>query len=227
MALLAGEARAIAYDRPGWGRSPAPETYVRTTVGEQSALAEALLTERDAAPAVLVGAGLGAVTALDLSLRNPRLVVGAVLVEPPLLAFVPAATEALSEAADLVRDAVAGGGREAALERHLAGGLGILSAGAERVPEPARAHGEAAAQSLFAELAAVPSWDLPLAEMSVASRPSVVAVGADTAPLIREAATGLTGALARSELREVGGGLPHHDQAADIAALAMEVAEAA
>ena len=32
--LLATTARVIAYDRPGWGRSPAPETYARTTVGE-------------------------------------------------------------------------------------------------------------------------------------------------------------------------------------------------
>jgi hypothetical protein len=53
----------------------------------------------------------------------------------------------------------------------------------------------------------------------------VVVVGADTAPLVREAATRLTGALTRSELREVGTGLPHHEQAADLAALAVEVAE--
>jgi pimeloyl-ACP methyl ester carboxylesterase len=223
--LLAPSARVIAYDRPGWGRSPAPETYVRTTVGEQAALAEAVLADRGAAPAVLIGAGLGAVAALDLSIRSPNLVVGAVLVEPPVLAFVPEATEALSEAAGLVRAAVAEGGREAAIERHRAGGLGVLSAGAERIPERARDHGEGAAQSLFAELAAVPAWELPLPEMSVASRPSVVVVGADTAPLVREAATRLTDALTRSELREVGTGLPHHEQAADLAALAVEVAE--
>ena len=225
--LLAPSARVIGYDRPGWGRSPAPETYVRTTVGEQAALAEAVLADRGAAPAVLIGAGLGAVAALDLMVRSHDLVVGTVLVEPPLLAFVPEATEALSDAADLVRAAVAEGGREAAIERHLAGGLGVLSAGAERIPEPARDHGERAAQSLFAELAAVPAWELPLSEMSVATRPSVVVVGADTAPLVREAASRLTDALARSELRDVGGGLPHHDQAADLAALAVEVSEGA
>jgi len=223
--LLEPTARVIAYDRPGWGRSPAPETYVRTTVGEQSALAASVLEQRDAVPAVLIGAGLGAVAALDLSIRSPGQVLGSVLVEPPLLAFVPEATEALSEAADLVREAVAAGGREAALERHLAGGLGILSAGAQRIPE-AGERGAAAVQSLFAELAAVPSWELPLAEMSVATRPTVVVTGLDTPPLIRQAANRLTGALARSELRDVGGGLPHHDQAADLAALAVEVAEA-
>jgi pimeloyl-ACP methyl ester carboxylesterase len=224
--LLAPSARVIAYDRLGWGRTPAPEAYVRTTVGEQSALAASLLTEREARPAVLVGAGLGAVAALDLSLRSPELVIGSVLVEPPLLAFVPEATEALSEAADLVRDAVADGGRERALERYLAGGLGILSAGGERLPQAATDAGPSAAQTLFAELAAVPSWELPLAAMSVASRPTVVVVGTDTSRLVGRAATRLTGALARSELREVGAGLPHHDQAPDLAALALEVAEA-
>jgi pimeloyl-ACP methyl ester carboxylesterase len=223
--LLAASARVIAYDRPGWGRSPAPETYARTTVGEQSELAASILTDRDAAPAVLIGAGLGAVAALDLSLRSPELVAGCVLVEPPLLAFVPEATEALSDAADLVRDAVADGGRHAALERYLAGGLGILSAGAERIPRRAAAGDEDAAQALFAELSAVPSWELPLTEMSVASRPAIVVVGGDTHPLVRQAAARLTSALARSELREVGPGLPHHDRAPDVAALAVEVAE--
>jgi pimeloyl-ACP methyl ester carboxylesterase len=223
--LLAPTARVIAYDRPGWGSTPAPETYVRTTVGEQSALAASLLADRDAAPAVLIGAGLGAVAALDLSLRSPELVVGCVLVEPPLLAFVPEATEALSEAADRVREAVADGGRERALERHLAGALGILSAGAERIPAPVADRDARAAHALFAELSTVPAWELPLPAMSVASRPTAVVVGADTPALVRRAGARLTGALARSELREVGGGLPHHDQAPDVAAVAMEVAE--
>lgn len=225
--LLATTARVIAYDRPGWGRSPAPETYARTTVGEQSELAASILTERDAAPAVLIGAGLGAVAALDLSLRRPELVMGCVLIEPPLLAFESEATAALSDAADLVREAVNAGGTAAALERYLAGGLGILSAGAERIRAPAADSDHRAAQALFAELSAVPSWELPLAAMSLASRPAVVVVGTDTPPLIRRAASRLTGALARSELREVGPGLPHQDQPADLAALATELADSA
>jgi len=224
---LGAGARLVAYDRPGWGESPAPETFARTTVGEQAAIAAAVLADREAAPAVLCGAGLGAVAALDLSVRRPELVSGCVLIEPPLLAFVPAATEALATAADLVRDAVADGGREAALDHYLGGGLGVLSAGAERIPAPARAGGPRAVQALFGELAAVPGWELPLGEFGVAAAPSLVVVGTDTHPLVREASYGLSRALARSELRTTGPGLPHHDRAAELAALVIEVAESA
>ena len=226
-ALAGAGARAIAYDRPGWGRSAATDTYVRTTVGEQAAIAAAVLDEHGAGPAVVCGAGVGAIAALELALRRPELVLGSVMVEPPLLAFVPEATEALSGAAELVRAAVADGGRDEALAAYLAGGLGILSAGAERIPPAARSHGPGAVRALFAELAAVPAWELPLPDLASAAMPSAIVTGADTALELRKAARGLNAALARSELRDVGPGLPHHDHATDLAALAIEVAEAA
>jgi 3-oxoadipate enol-lactonase len=221
---LDSRARVIAYDRPGWGASPAPDTYVRTTVGEQAATAASVLDDRSAAPAVLCGAGIGAVAALELAIRRPDRVTGAILVEPPLLAFVPAATEAMSTAAALVRDAVAEGGRELALERYHEGGLGILSPGAGRIPDVARDRGDRAPASLFAELAAVPSWELPVQELGDARVPSAIIVGADTPPLIREAARALSGALAHSELSELGPGLPHHDQAPEVADAVMTLA---
>jgi pimeloyl-ACP methyl ester carboxylesterase len=68
---LEGEFRAISYDRRGWGASTAPDTYRRTTVEEQSEDAAALLASAADGPAVVCGAGLGAVVALDLLLRDP------------------------------------------------------------------------------------------------------------------------------------------------------------
>jgi pimeloyl-ACP methyl ester carboxylesterase len=222
---LAGRRRVIAFDRPGWGASPAPVPYERTTVGEQANVAAGVIEARADAPAVVCGAGLGAVATLELLLRRPELVAGAVLVEPPLLAFVPAATDALSEAADLVREAVAEGGRELALERYAAGRLGALSVGAERIPPDSRATGSSAPASLFAELAAVPAWGFELHQLALSSRPSVIVRGGDTPRLLDEAARGLAGVLARSELRAVGGGLPHHDRAGEVAELVIEVSE--
>ena len=73
---LAPRARAISYDRRGWGASTAPEGYRRTIVEEQSEDAVALLESAKAAPAVVVGAGIGAIVALDLLLRRPDLVAG-------------------------------------------------------------------------------------------------------------------------------------------------------
>ena len=225
-AALAGRARAIAYDRPGWGASPAPDTYTRTTVTEQAAVAVSVLELQAAAPALLAGAGLGAVVALELTVRRPELVRGAILVEPPLLAFVPEATDALSEAAELVREAVSEGGRGEALARHQAGALGLLGAGADRVPQAARARGDRAAASLFAELGAVPGWELPLGDLSTPSRPLAIVVGDDTPAFVRDAAVRLARATPGSELREMGPGLPHHDQASALAELVLEVGDA-
>src|ERR1700757_4440441 len=68
---VSSRARAILYDRRGWGESGVPEDYGRTTVEEQSEDAAALLESLDARPAVVCGAGVGAVVALDLMLRRP------------------------------------------------------------------------------------------------------------------------------------------------------------
>jgi pimeloyl-ACP methyl ester carboxylesterase len=89
--------RVIAYDRRGYGKSGAPEPYVRTTVHEQAEDLAALIRALDAAPALLVGADLGALVCLDVLLRHRDLARAAILIDPPLFAFVPAATEALSE----------------------------------------------------------------------------------------------------------------------------------
>src|SRR4051794_41452422 len=62
--LAAAGARAIAYDRRGYGASGAPEPYAATTVQEQAQDAGALLLALAAAPALLVGEGFGALVVL-------------------------------------------------------------------------------------------------------------------------------------------------------------------
>ncbi|HWT93338.1 MAG TPA: alpha/beta hydrolase [Solirubrobacteraceae bacterium] len=89
--------RVITYSRRGYGASGAPQPYERTTVSEQAEDLAAVVRARDAAPAVLVGAGLGALIVLDVVLRHAALVHAAVLLDPPAYMFVPSATEALSE----------------------------------------------------------------------------------------------------------------------------------
>ena len=94
---LSESARAISYDRRGWGGSSAPDGYRRTTVEEQSEDAAALIESAAEAPAVVAGAGLGAVIALDLLLRRADLASAGLLIEPPLLQLLPVATESLSD----------------------------------------------------------------------------------------------------------------------------------
>ena len=132
-ALAAGGARAISYDRRGWGASGAPPDYARTTIEEQSEDAAVLLERLSVRGAVLAGAGLGAIVALDLAARRPDAVAGTVLVEPPLLSLLPEATELLAADRRAI-EAAAGEGREALVDLYLSGGLGALAAGVERLP---------------------------------------------------------------------------------------------
>src|SRR5919108_4592867 len=95
-AVAAAGARAIAYDRRGYGDSGAPEPYEGTSVEEQAEDAAALLRALDAASAVVAGDGFGSLVALDLLKRHGALVRAVVLSNPGLFALVPEATEWLS-----------------------------------------------------------------------------------------------------------------------------------
>jgi pimeloyl-ACP methyl ester carboxylesterase len=221
---LEGHAVVVAPDRPGWGETEAPEGYERTTITEQAAFAASRLPATDR-PVVVCGAGIGAVAALELSLGEPDLVLGTVLIEPPLLSFLPEATEQLSEDVALVREIVAQGGREAALDAYVAGKFPGLGAGAGRIPPEHAQHGARAARALFAELSAVPAWERSDSDLASASRPAVVVVAADSPQFLRRSAEALSSVLARSDLRETEAGLPHADRAGELAALVLEVAE--
>ncbi len=221
---LAPNARVIGYDRRGWGSSSAPEGYQRTTIEEQSEDAAGLLESTGAAPAVLVGAGIGAVIAMDLLLRRPELVSSAVLVEPPLLGLLPQATAVLSEDRVRLHEALAAGGADEAVRLYLSGALEALGPGAGRQdPELAADAGERPAV-LFAELGSTPMWSTPLSRLGEASLPSRIVISQSTPDLVREAATALEGRLANASLREVDSGEapPHVGAAPAVAALVLE-----
>ena len=169
---LSGEASVIAYDRRGWGESTAPEPYLRTTIEEQSEDAAALLEHLGAEAALVCGAGLGAVAALDLMLRRPERAHAALLIEPPLLAFVADATEGLSTDAARIQAAVADGGPGAALDLYLQGELPSIGASADRVPAEVAARARSSPLSFFAELSAVPAWSVSPSGLGEARVPS-------------------------------------------------------
>jgi pimeloyl-ACP methyl ester carboxylesterase len=107
--------RVITYDRRGYGGSGEPDHYARTNVNEQTEDLACVVRALDAAPALLVGADLGALVVLDALIRLPELARGAVLVDPPTYMFVPEATEALSEQRAALEEELREGG-PAALE---------------------------------------------------------------------------------------------------------------
>jgi pimeloyl-ACP methyl ester carboxylesterase len=220
---LAREFRAIAYDRRGWGESNEPEEYRRTTVEEQSEDAGALIEATADGPAVVCGAGLGAVIALDLLLRRSELVSAAVLIEPTLLQLTPLATEALSE--DRHRIGMAAANGENVVDLFLSGGLPSLGPGVARQPEAAATAAGERPRSVLAELGIPAGWRMQLPRLGSADRPSAVVIADSTPPLVREAASALAARLAQTSMREVSSPeLPPHVGGADeVASIVAEI----
>jgi pimeloyl-ACP methyl ester carboxylesterase len=116
---LAPEARVLLPDRRGYGATPAPEPYGATTVAEQAEDLAALLRATGAAPAVAVGADFAALAVLDLAQRHGDLVRAAVLVDPPVFALVPEATDALTAEKIALEERLRDAGPRAAMEAWL------------------------------------------------------------------------------------------------------------
>ena len=203
---LCDRARVISYDRRGYGGSEAPEPYVSTTVVEQARDASELLEALDAAPAVLCGEDLGALVCLDLLVRLPRLVRAAVLVDVPLFAFVPSATEALGAERVALERALREGGPEAGVRAWLGAG------GDETRRERAATHPVA----FFADYAALTSWPVTRGELRAVHAPVAVVDTPGVADHVRAAGDRLAELLPRAR-RCVDG-----DIVAMIRALAVE-----
>jgi pimeloyl-ACP methyl ester carboxylesterase len=220
---LAKEFRAISYDRRGWGASSEPDDYRRTTIEEQSEDAAALIESVAGDPAVVCGAELGAVIALDLLLRRSEVVSAAVLIEPTLLQLTPLATEAMSE--DRHRLEIAAGARENVIDVFLSGALPALGPGVARIPEQTETAARERPRSVMAELGIPAAWRMPLPSLASADRPSAVVTGESTPPLLREAAKALSTRLAQSSEREVSSpqAPPHIGAAAEVASIVAEV----
>jgi len=222
---ISERARAIDYDRRGWGESSAPDEYRRTTVEEQSEDAAALLEAAEAAPAVVVGAGVGAMVALDLLLRRPGLVAATVLVEPPILQLVPTATEALSQ--DRRRLEIAAGAGESVIDLYLSGALTALGPGVTRLPDRMIASARERPTSVIAEMGISTGWRAPLPSLAAAARPSAVVTGSSTPPLLRDAAAALADHLEGATARETDApqAPPHVGAADEVASLAVELTQ--
>jgi 3-oxoadipate enol-lactonase len=184
-AIAAAGARAIAYDRRGYGSSGAPEPYGGTTVEEQAEDAAALLRALDAVPAIVAGDGFGALVALDLAKRHGPLVRGVVLSNPALFALVPEATEQLSGQRAEMEEAVRAGGPGAGVEAWLAG----------RVSGDALARARAAHQGFFADYAGMATWPVSRRELRSLAVPAVVLTGTSSPPHVVAAADGVAGLL--------------------------------
>jgi len=146
----------------------------------------------------VLGVGFGAVVALELALAEPEMVESAVLLEPPLLDTLTAATEGMSLDVAAIRDAAEEGGEAAVWSLFLSGGLPTLGAGAERLSETAD-QGPDAPHTLLVELPAVSAWPLDPVRVSGLDAPVIVATSPHSPSLLVEAADALLPRIPGSE----------------------------
>jgi pimeloyl-ACP methyl ester carboxylesterase len=113
--LLAADFKVLTYDRRGWSRSPRPAGWVRTSIQEQADDAAWLLKSTGNAPALVFGNSSAGLTALDLLLRHPEVVTGAILHEASTFTWLDQdfVQEQFAEMNSLIGSAVAGGGARA------------------------------------------------------------------------------------------------------------------
>jgi pimeloyl-ACP methyl ester carboxylesterase len=168
--------RTLVYDRRGYGASGAPEPYERTTVQEQAEDARAVLASFDATDPLAVGDGFGALVVLDLLVRLPGLLRGAVLVEPPACQFSDAATAVLSQQRALLEAALRDGGPAAAVEAWRPGADDAV---------------RAAHRAFFADFGGLASWPVTRRELRAITVPVALVTHSATPPHLVEAADAL------------------------------------
>lgn len=114
--LLADEFTVVTYDRRGNSRSPRPAGWTTTSMDEQADDAAGLLEALDLAPAAVFGTSGGAIILLNLLLRHPDVLRGALVHEPPLVSVLPNAAELGAQFQARIEQALARGGPRGAME---------------------------------------------------------------------------------------------------------------
>ena len=187
---LAQDFTVVAYDRRGLSRSPRPNDWTQTSIGEQAEDAAELLKTLGHTPAAVVGHSLGALIALELLLRYPDLVRRAALLDPgPIDSAIPDRRQKMA-LPESVRAAIARGPQAGveALLRNLHIWDNIDSATRER----ARGNAEV----FFSHETPLLQTYQPDAALLSANRvPVKVAVGTQTPPVFQEMAEWLSSTL--------------------------------
>ena len=114
--LLADEFTVVTYDRRGNSRSPRPAGWMATLMDEQADDAAALLRALELAPAAVFGTSGGAVILLNLLLRHPDVLRGALVHEPPIIPVIPGGAELGAQFHAMTEEALAKGGPRGAME---------------------------------------------------------------------------------------------------------------
>jgi pimeloyl-ACP methyl ester carboxylesterase len=215
---LADDNRVVTYDRRGYSRSPRPDGWTSTSIGEQADDGAALLEHLGTGPAVVYGSSNGAIFALELAIAHPERVRGLILHEPPLIAVLADPGPVAAAISELLEPAFAAGGPDAALETFLRFAFGDATVAGLYPAEHQRllANGEVA---MTIELPATQGYVPDCAALAQLGLPSEILVGTDQqVPFFREAAEWLAGGLGTTVTTVPGAHGPQFDHPRDLAA---------
>ena len=108
--LLSDEFTVVTYDRRANSRSTHPDGWKSTSTEEQSEDAAGLIEALGLAPAAVFGNSVGAIIGLDLVIRHPELIRGAILHEPPMTAGMSNPEEVMGAIQQVVESGMQQGG---------------------------------------------------------------------------------------------------------------------
>lgn len=121
---LADEFIVVTYDRRGNSRSPRPEGWDRTSMDEQADDAAGLIQALGLAPTAVFGTSAGAVILLNLLLRHPEALRGAIVHEPPLVPVLLNAEEVGGGLQAMIEEGMAKGGPRGTMKMFLRANAG-------------------------------------------------------------------------------------------------------
>ncbi|HEX2109716.1 MAG TPA: alpha/beta hydrolase [Rubrobacteraceae bacterium] len=192
---LSDEFTVVTYDRRANSRSPRPEGWQSTSTEEQSDDAAALIEALGLAPAVVFGASGGAIIGLDLVVRHPGLLRGAILHEPAMLSVLDNPEQVMGAIQQVVEGGMQKGGPRAGMEAFLRFFVGDRTF--ENLDVGLRERMLGNAETFFGlELASIGSHYQPdEAALAYVEVPVVVMTGTESPPLLIETSRWLASRL--------------------------------
>jgi pimeloyl-ACP methyl ester carboxylesterase len=198
---LAKLGRVIIYDRRGCTRSERPEPY-ETSVAQHSEDAAALISEREANPAIIVGRSYGGAVAVGVALRHPGLVRALVLLEPADLVI---DGESQSWNQEVARAVEAAAAKDVSTVAEVLFRSVLGDAQWEAFPEAYRTMFADNSPAVLAEVRGVP-LSVKSSELAGIKMPVLLVAGEASHPEFRQINERLAAALPRASTILVGGG---------------------
>jgi pimeloyl-ACP methyl ester carboxylesterase len=214
--LLSDEFTVITYDRRANSRSPRPDGWKSTSTEEQSEDVARLIEALGLAPAAVFGNSVGAIIGLDLVLRHPELVRGAILHEPPMTAGMSNPEEVMGAIQQVVESGLQRGGPRGGCEtffRFVSGDEAFANLD-PHLRERMLGSGET---FLGTEMGAFEPYQPDEAALIAIEVPVRIMVGPESAPFFAETARWLADCMNAELERLPGGHTPYFDRPEEMA----------